>query len=351
MTSEITRVDHVDIERLLHPSGARRHAMRGFDDEFVDIVDYIVRITHRIWEEKRVDLIYDYYSHNCLVHGARGDTLGREAVIASTVQTMHAFPGRRPFAEEVIWGGDDARGFYSSHRITGTGHNYGYSGYGPPTGKLVHWRTIADCFVKENRITEEWIVRDELSVVRQLGLDPRAVARAVAGRMPHSFFAEVGAKVERHTAGGLPEPLAPGADQHDAGEQVRQLMHALWNARALGLIYQRFAPNFRCHGTSGRELVGQDDYLQYLLSLLAALPNARLLVEHVCVVNDDRGGANVALRWTLIGTHEGFGIYGAPTGRPVWVLGISHFRVSGGLIQEEWTVFDEIALMAQLSPQ
>ena len=29
-------------------------AMRGFDPKFADLVDYIVRITHEIWEEKAI---------------------------------------------------------------------------------------------------------------------------------------------------------------------------------------------------------------------------------------------------------------------------------------------------------
>jgi predicted ester cyclase len=348
MTSEIARLDHADISQLLQPNGARRHPMHGFDEEFVDIVDYIVRITHRIWEDKQVNLIYDYYSHNCVVYGSRGKSVGREAVVAATVQTMHAFPDRRPYADAVIWGGDDQHGFYSSHRLMGTGHHYGYSSYGPPTGKLIYWRTVADCFVRENRIVEEWIVRDELSVVRQMGLDPRAVARTVAKSLPRAFFDEIVPLVERHTSSVLPAPLEPQGDPQQPGEQLRQLIHQLWNARAFGLIFERFATGYRFHGPSGRELVGRDEYLQYMLSLLAAFPNGRLLIEHVCATGDERSGYNVALRWTLLGTHEGFGIYGSPTGRHVRVLGMSHFHVQGGVLQEEWTVFDELALLAQL---
>ena len=39
-------------QQLLNPGTARNHNMRGFEDIYVDIVDYIVRITHKIWEEK-----------------------------------------------------------------------------------------------------------------------------------------------------------------------------------------------------------------------------------------------------------------------------------------------------------
>jgi hypothetical protein len=50
--------------QLLHPPTRRRQSMRGFDPAYVDIVDYIVRITHRIWEQKDIGYIYDTYRHN-----------------------------------------------------------------------------------------------------------------------------------------------------------------------------------------------------------------------------------------------------------------------------------------------
>ena len=34
----------------------------GFDPKYNDIVDYILKITHEIWEEKGIDTICDTYS-------------------------------------------------------------------------------------------------------------------------------------------------------------------------------------------------------------------------------------------------------------------------------------------------
>ena len=49
------------------PVGLRSQSMRGFEPGYVNIVDYIIRITHRIWEEKDIGYIYDTYSHDCTV--------------------------------------------------------------------------------------------------------------------------------------------------------------------------------------------------------------------------------------------------------------------------------------------
>ena len=47
------------------PDAARFGSLRGFNSEFTDIVDYILRITHRIWESKQAGLCRDYYSDDC----------------------------------------------------------------------------------------------------------------------------------------------------------------------------------------------------------------------------------------------------------------------------------------------
>ena len=47
-----------------------------------------------------------------------------------------------------------------------------WSVYGPPTGSKVEYRAIADCIVKRNMVVEEWLIRDELTLLHQLGLDP-----------------------------------------------------------------------------------------------------------------------------------------------------------------------------------
>ena len=41
--------------------------MQGFDSEFTNLKDYILKITHRIWEERGVDRIRDYYDEHAPV--------------------------------------------------------------------------------------------------------------------------------------------------------------------------------------------------------------------------------------------------------------------------------------------
>ena len=50
----------------------------------------------------------------------------------------------------------------------------------------------------------------------------------------------------------------------------------------------------------------------------------------------------------MLGTHKGPGVYGEPTGRPVEVMDITHHLLEEGRFVEEWTVFDELALLGQI---
>ena len=66
---QVERHDYVD---LAPTNRARVQPMQGFDDIYTDIVDYIVRCTHLIWDERDVGLIYSHYTHNCVLYGSGG---------------------------------------------------------------------------------------------------------------------------------------------------------------------------------------------------------------------------------------------------------------------------------------
>ena len=71
---QITDVPHTDVETLMNPGLEKRQALAGFDEDYVDIVDYIVRCTHKIWEGRDLGLIYSHYAHNVLIqHLGRSD--------------------------------------------------------------------------------------------------------------------------------------------------------------------------------------------------------------------------------------------------------------------------------------
>lgn len=81
------------------------------------------------------------------------------------------------------------------------------------------------------------------------------------------------------------------------------------------------------------------------LLLASALHEATLSIEHVM-----EDGDHVALRWTGRAVHRGDLVRVPATGRPVAVRGITIFRFAGDLVHDEWTEFDGLGLLAQISP-
>ncbi|MGV2434662.1 MAG UNVERIFIED_CONTAM: hypothetical protein LVT10_07055 [Anaerolineae bacterium] len=78
----------MDIQFLQDAQGQPRQSLQGFDPKFEDFVDYILRITHEIWEEKGIGKLYDYYANTVQIHTSDGTIYGREAVIAGTIATL-----------------------------------------------------------------------------------------------------------------------------------------------------------------------------------------------------------------------------------------------------------------------
>jgi hypothetical protein len=85
----------------------RTQPMAGFEPQFTDIVDYIVRITDEIWVDRAVGRIYDTYDAGCTIYSSYGVARGVEAVVAATVTTLHGFADRTMHHVNVAWSGDE----------------------------------------------------------------------------------------------------------------------------------------------------------------------------------------------------------------------------------------------------
>lgn len=347
----VTATAGLDIETLLAPAGPRAMPLAGFDELYVDLPDYILRCTHRIWEQKDVGLIETHYSDDCPIHTMTGTGGGMDSVIAGTLATLAGFPDRTLYGEAVIWSGDETAGYLSSHRITSHATHLGVSPeFGPATGRSVVFTTIADCLCRENRIVEEWLVRDNSAIALGLGLSPRTIAQAQAeadraggqGRAPWRLAAIEAVRAAPAT------PFPDDAPPTEPEAFARWLFDAVWSHRRLGLVRAAYAPNARVQVPGGRRLFGWGETIGWLTALLSSIPDARIAPEHVAAIETGRG-TEIAVRWRLAGRHAGPALYGAPSGEDVMILGVTHWTVRGGTIREEVTVFDEIGLLRQIA--
>jgi len=347
---EVERRDFTD---LVHPERERAQSLRGFDEVYTDIVDYIVRCTHRIWDERDVGLIYTHYTHNCVVYDTLGTHYDREALVRDTIARLAALPERRGMATHVIWNGDDVDGFYTSHLVTGSGRHSQHGPYGPPTGRLFASRTIADCMVFENRIYREWIVSDTMAVLKQLGIDVQAHASRMAEAALARGLSGIDAGENRRMLGQYPPESEPPLElaNDELERHTLSWLHEVMNRRMFGHIARVYAPTVQYHGPLMVELYGIAAVTHQTLGLFGSLPDAAFAPQHVCSTPCGEGGTKVAVRWVLDGHHLGHGILhelGEPSGKRVQVLGISHFHYKDGRIVDEWRAYDQLSMLIQI---
>lgn len=323
--------------------------LEGTSGPYVNLVDYILGITHEIWESRQVERIYDYYASNTLIYTLGGMVHGAAAIVKNTHDTLASFPDRLLLGDSVVWSREAAGVFYSSHRILSPMTNLGASAFGPATGKQVQVRTIADCLVENGVITREWLVRDNFSLARQLGFDVQSIARTQAAQPLAPDFSDWLASERSRVAAvgkvsaGTGVPWASG----QAREFSRSVLDNAWRGADSALFEIHYAPYAVLHDSkpvaSGRSGI---------VSAYAALRNwvgpAVISVDHLCVIPNNTDGHEVAVRWMLAGEHRGDAFGLAATGAPLLIMGVTHWQIVAGRIAAEWTIFDKLAVLAQI---
>lgn len=317
--------------------------MKGFDPKFADFTDYILGITHEIWEERRIDTLHEYYAPDVRVRSPAGVVVGNEGVIAATMATLAEFPDRQLLGEDVIWSGNDDDGWLSSHRILTTATHLADGAYGPASGKSYRYRVIADCAAKENTIYDEWLVRDQGAIVAQMGLDPREFA---ARQIDAEGGPEAAAQPFRPRDDVASQYLAIGNDD-EAGTRYEAILNAIMGAGLWKVeeAYDRAAHLELPGGVTGHGWKAAD---RFWLGLRSAFPNATFTIHHRIGRHDDDMAPRAALRWSLDGIHDGWGAYGAPSGAPVHVMGISHGEFGPRGLRREYVLFDDTAIWKQI---
>lgn len=350
---KVMQVERHDYPDLAPKDGKRTQSLQGFDDIYTDIVDYIVRCTHLIWDERDIGLIYTHYTHNCVLYGTTGTLYTREEVVRDTIQRLVSFPERRGMATHVVWKGNDRDGFYTSHLVTGTGRHSQNGHLGAATGRMFTSRTIADCMIFENKIYREWVVADTTAILQQLGLDVQAYAERIARASFEKGVASLDIGENRLMIGQYPPESE--ADTSIASTELERhtlrWLHDVFNRKMLGTIAKVYAPTVQYHGPLMTELYGHASVIHQTLGLIGSLPDAVFAPQHICSTPCEEGGEKVAVRWIMEGHHIGYGILnhlGAPTGKHVRLMGITHFHYKNGKIVDEWRVYDEASALVQV---
>lgn len=127
-------------------------------------------------------------------------------------------------------------------------------------------------------------------------------------------------------------------------EIAKRWFHEVWNRKNAQAIHEMMEPDGRGN-TEGGVVVGPAQFEQQMYRpLLAAFPDIQVTIDGALEEGDE-----VALRWTVSGTHQGE-LLGVPaTGRKASFSGMTWLRFTNGKLAEGWDRWNVHGLMALLS--
>ena len=156
--------------------------MKGFDSRWKDFPDYIYGVTKEIWEDRNIASLNHYYADDIHVLSPASFLKGNQGVSGATMATLNEFPDRKLLGEDVIWCDASNGGMLSSQRLLSTATYLGDGVYSEATGKSACYRILADCHAINNQINDEWLLRDQGAVVRQMRRDAKQFASDLVER-------------------------------------------------------------------------------------------------------------------------------------------------------------------------
>jgi predicted ester cyclase len=332
---------------------------KSFDDKYQNLWDFIVKITHFIWEQRNVDSIRQFYHKDIKMHLPNGFAQGSEPVVQSTFEMLNAFPDRRLLPEDVIGSLEPEDALYSSHRIMNIMSKTGSGLFGDITQKSkkrknfykkILVRGIADCLVKNNQVIEEWLIRDLSGLLSGLGIDFKKYA--------HQQATEKFSKLQENDV-PWHQNKCKEANPHLTEEQntdptlkdaknYAEGLKAIWEQGNLKKIRENYHLSIRSEAPNSRILYGQEMLQQFYFGYLGAFSDVQFRIEHLAQEEPLESPKKLAVRWSVVAKHTGFGFFGEPSHDAVYIMGISHAYLSQGKIVAEWQVLDEVAILEQI---
>ena len=317
--------------------------MKGFDNKYKDFPDFILKITKQIWEGKDVESIGEFYTADIPVRSPFGITYGNKPVIEATYKTLKEFPNRQLLGEDVIWNGNDDDGYHSSHRILSKGTHLGDGFYGKPTGKEIYYRVIADCACKENQVYDEWIVRDQGAMVRQIGYSPKEFAQIIIDKeggikKAYKLFDKSEVKPSNYHQKDI--------ETNSVGDKYSKILQKVFEPEYNFSDYGRASSIYWPGNKLG---YGREDVSKLWNSLKDIFSDINFSIEHIGYLNEPNKNPRASIRWFLEGIHSNDSEeFGKKSNSKLFIMGINHAELDDDGVIREWVLFDEVAIWKQI---
>ncbi len=317
--------------------------MKGFSEKWTNLPDYILGITKEIWENRGIDTLNHYYAKDIPMRFPEGVSIGNQKTINGTLATLAEFPDRQLTGEDVIWSGNETDGFLSSHRLLTMGTHTGGGYFGPPTGKKFVIRAIADCAAINDQINDEWLIRDTAGIVKQLGMDPKQFALDLIER-------EGGAEkcvqpfCPENDVGG---PYKGKGNNNEWGQKLSDILKRMME-KNFAVIQSEYDRAVQTEHPGSKTVHSWSDTEALWMNLRSSFPSANFSIDHQIGREDPLLSPRAAVRWSLLGKHDGWGMFGQPTGAKVYIMGFTHAEFGPYGLRREYTLFDPVSIWKQI---
>ena len=84
------------------------------------------------------------------------------------------------------------------------------------------------------------------------------------------------------------------------------------------------------------------------MNLRSSFPSANFSIDHQIGREDPLLSPRAAVRWSLLGNHDGWGMFGQPTGAKVYIMGFTHAEFGPYGLRREYTLFDPVSIWKQI---
>nr|WP_240989101.1 nuclear transport factor 2 family protein [Salipiger mangrovisoli] len=283
-------------------------------------------------EGRRLDLLGEWLASDVISHGGSGALVEPEVLGAERATRLAALAGPRLMLEDRLWQAAAPNQLYAAERFHVTARHDGAGPYGAATGKAVQFAQMSGRLCLSGRLREEWLLRDEAAIVRQIGLDPQEAARL-------------------RLAGGAPDPLPPRdagtGDGNPWGGALAELLGRVMSGEVAALA-EHYDPAAELFLPGGEVGCGPREAEAFWIGLRAAFPSARFQVEHALGAEAPLAPPRACIRWRLLGRHDGQGAFGPASGAPVDILGMTHAEFGPDGLRREWTLYDAPGVWVQI---
>ena len=297
-------------------------------------------VAEAIW--RRADFARPVERHldpNVVLRSPETIRQGRVSVATEALGSLAAFPDQVWHPEDALTWQSRSMRLVAERRVVSTRHA-GAGLYGNATGNALNFRVLSETAMREGRLAEIWRVSDRAAILAQIGISPERWAEAALASRDPASEPYVPALDLPAIYTGRGETDGWGATWADLVERAME--------GAFGLIDAQYAPGAELCYPGSAPAYGASAARGFWLGLRAAFPSARFEVLHAFGIEAPLLPPRAALRWSLTGSHDGWGAFGPPTGAEVHVMGLSQAEFGPEGVRREWTLFDPGAVWMQI---